>query len=576
MNHSSPSDTAIAGRSKTDPCPPGLAALFHLPTPVLAFDRNSGRLLLWNQALERLSGYTAKDFPALEDCLKTMFSDYYDPRAELPLLFANLAPNAHKRCLMICRARTGEVLNLEAVVWDSPADANEFSISGEAWLFPKNCRLVQLNTAPPEAMKLNSPLQAPQEQDMALERYQLWLDLALESLNRGMWTMHFSPGQSHYHSLVFTSPNALKMLGYSPEEIADNPLTWDKLTHPDDFPETLRRMREHVFEAKSDHYEAEFRVKTKAGRWQWLLSYGRVTRRDSQGRPLEAMGTHIDIDRIKQAEENLQKSEISFRTLVENMPLGIMLVDKDGNIDYINPKFTTIFGYTKDSIPTLENWLQRAYPDSAQRAEAAEVMLTSAEKSHMNAVTCEGGDNKYVHTHLVELPFERRLLAYEDVTAQIYSEQTLHNREQELREKSQTLEDINTAMRVVLNQKNSVQNELKSTLYISLRDLILPHLDALEATLKTSDQDACLDTVRSGLTHMVALCHTELSLADINLTSRERQLAELIRADMTSKRIAAKLGLSESVVEFHRNNIRKKLGIAQKKVNLKTYLKAMP
>ena len=156
MNHSSPSDTAIAGRSKTDPCPPGLAALFHLPTPVLAFDRNSGRLLLWNQALERLSGYTAKDFPALEDCLKTMFSDYYDPRAELPLLFANLAPNAHKRCLMICRARTGEVLNLEAVVWDSPADANEFSISGEAWLFPKNCRLVQLNTAPPEARQLPS------------------------------------------------------------------------------------------------------------------------------------------------------------------------------------------------------------------------------------------------------------------------------------------------------------------------------------------------------------------------------------------------------------------------------------
>ncbi len=75
---------------------------------------------------------------------------------------------------------------------------------------------------------------------------------------------------------------------------------------------------------------------------------------------------------------------------------------------------------------------------------------------------------------------------------------------------------------------------------------------------------------------MLELCHTELTLKDINLTGRERQLADLIRSDMTSRRIAAKLGLSESVVEFHRTNIRKKLGIAKKKVNLKTYLKAMP
>ena len=577
MNHSDFPDTATsAEQPEIAPYPPGLAALFYLPAPTLAFDRDSGRMLLWSQALERLSGYAAEDFPTLEACLKTMFSSYYDPRAELPLLFANLAPNANKKCLMTCRTRSGEVLNLEAVVWDAPANTTELSGSRGDALFPKNCRLIQLNAASPDSMPPSPSLQAPQEQDMVLERYQLWLDLALESLNRGMWTMHFSPGQSHYHSLVFTSPNALKMLGYSPEEIADNPLTWDKLTHPDDFPETLRRMREHVFEAKSDHYEAEFRVKTKEGRWQWLLSYGRVTRRDAQGRPLEAMGTHIDIDRIKQAEENLQKSEFSFRTLVENMPLGLMLVDKSGNIDYINPKFTAIFGYAKDSIPTLENWLQRAYPDGDRRSEAVEIMLRSAEKSHLSAVTCENGDNKYVHSHLVELPFERRLLAYEDVTAQIYSEQTLRNREQELREKSQTLEDINTAMRVVLNQKNSAQNELKSTLYISLRDLIMPHLDGLEATLKTSDQDTCLNTVRNGLSHMVALCHTELSLADINLTSRERQLAELIRADMTSKRIAVKLGLSESAVEFHRNNIRKKLGIAKKKVNLKTYLKAMP
>ena len=547
---------------------PGLAALLHLPQPTLAFERITRQLLLWNPALEELSGHEGQTFPDFEACLETMFDAAAPPKLALDGLFSEISPGRTRRFTVACQARSGERLNLEATVWDAP-DQEEPSLN---MLFPRHCRIIQFSPAmAPDGGQLES-----REHSSALKRYQLWLDLALESLNKGMWTMHFSPGQPHYHSLVFTSPNALKMLGYSPEEIADNPLTWDKLTHPDDFPEILRRMREHIFEARTDHYEAEFRVKTKDGRWQWLLSYGRVTRRDEQGRPLEAMGTHIDIDRIKQAEENLQKSEVRFRTLVENMPLGIMLVDKDGAVDYINPKFKIIFGYDEACVPTFEAWLKLAYQSEEARAAAADFLTAPEEKSDLSIVLCAGGESKHVRAHMVELPFERCLLAYEDVTAQVRSEQALRNREQELSEKSQTLEDINTALRVVLNQKSSTQNDLKSTMYINLRDLILPHLDELEAALRTGAQSACLDTMRAGLKHMAELCRGDLTLADLNLTARERQLAEMIKSDMTSSRIAAKLGLSESAVEFHRNNIRRKLGIAKQKVNLKTYLKAMP
>lgn len=546
---------------------PGLAALLCLPQPTLAFERTTRRLLLCNYALEELSGYEGQFFPDLEACLKTIFNANCEPKSDLSDIFNEIFPGRNHRFTIVCRSRSGERLTLETTVWDAPAQSGSSNA-----LFPRHCRIVQFS---PIATPDGGPLEF-REQSSVLERYQLWLDLALESLNKGMWTMHFSPGQPHYHSLVFTSPNALRMLGYSPEEIADNPLTWDKLTHPDDFPEILRRMREHIFEARTDHYEAEFRVKTKDGRWQWLLSYGRVTRRDEQGRPLEAMGTHIDIDRLKRAEENLQKSEVRFRTLVENMPLGIMLVDKDGAVDYTNPKFKAIFGYSEERLPTFEAWLDLAYKDSNARAEAANFLAAPEEKSGMGIVLCADGESKYVRAHMVELPFERYLLAYEDVTAQMHSEQALFNREQELREKSQTLEDINTALNVVLNQKSSPQNDLKSTMYINLRDLILPHLDELEAALRTGAQNVCLNTVRAGLKHMAELCRNDLTLADLNLTNRERQLAEMIKNDMTSSRIAAKLGLSESAVEFHRNNIRRKLGIAKQRVNLKTYLKAMP
>ena len=556
---------------KSIPDAPGLAALLHFPQPILAFEQTTGGLLLWNSALEKLSGYDAQSFVDMNSCLKALCVDYEapDPGADF---FADLSPKRSKQFFMTCRSRSGARLSLETTIWDTPAQEEPTSDSNRTALFPPHCRIVQFS---PIAMPVEHILTTG-SQASTLERYQLWLDLALESLNKGMWTMHFSPGQPHYHSLVFTSPNALNMLGYSPEEIADNPLTWDKLTHPDDFPETLRRIREHVFEAKTDHYEAEFRVKTKDGRWQWLLSYGRVTRRDKQGRPLEAMGTHIDIDRIKRAEENLQKSEVRFRTLVENMPLGIMLVDKTGTVDYLNPRFSDIFGYRHERIANFDAWLDLAYPDNNARAKAANFLSTPEERSYMSSVACHNGENKYARMHIVELPFERRLLAYEDVSAEVRSEQALLSQEQELREKSQTLEDINTALRVVLNQKNSTQSELKSTLYINLRDLILPRLDELEAALKTGKQHISLSALRDNLRHMAELCCSDLTLEDINFTSRERQLAEMIKHDLSSKRIAAKLGLSESAVEFHRNNIRRKLGIAGKKVNLKTYLKAMP
>ena len=551
---------------------PGLAVFFHNPVPTLAYDLQNRRLLLCNPALQRLSGLSPSTGLSLDICLHRLTELFPGPHNEvIPFLSTALLKDG-LRIPLSGTIASGRVENVTLSLWD-PEEANDPT------LFPPFCRIAQFLVPETRPAGLPAPAQQPlrNASESTLAQYQLWLDLALDSVNNGLWAMKFIPGESHYRSLVFTSPNALRMLGYSPEDMpADNPLTWDKLTHPDDFPETLRCMREHIFEAKTDHYEAEFRVKTKDGRWQWLRSYGRVTRRDEHGNPLEAMGTHIDIDRIKKTEENLQKSEFRFRVLVDNMPLGLMLVDKTGAIDYLNPQFNTLFGYDPNTLTTLDIWLNSAYQDNGGRVKAAQFIPTPEQKSYMSAITCADGSIKFTRTYLVELPLDRRLFAYEDVTAQISSEAALLTREQELQEKSQTLEEVNIALRVVLNQKKSEQNELKSTMYISLRDLVLPYLDELEAQMQTRPQNECLSTIRHNLRHMTQLCRTELSLSDINLTRREKELVELIRADMTTKRIAAKLGLSERAVDFHRNNLRKKLGIAQKPVNLKTYLKAMP
>ena len=74
-----------------------------------------------------------------------------------------------------------------------------------------------------------------------------------------------------------------------------------------------------------------------------------------------------DISDRKRAEEYLRESEKNLRTLLDSMPAGVWWFDKDGNIEYLNRCFVDQFGYALEDIPTLNDWFQRAYPDSEYR-----------------------------------------------------------------------------------------------------------------------------------------------------------------------------------------------------------------
>ena len=67
----------------------------------------------------------------------------------------------------------------------------------------------------------------------------------------------------------------------------------------------------------------------------------------------------------------------------------------------------------------------------------------------------------------------------------------------------------------------------------------------------------------------------KLSSSYLGLSPREIQVADLVRHGRTNKESSGVLNISINAVEFHRNNLRRKLGIQNKKVNLRTYLLSM-
>ncbi len=124
------------------------------------------------------------------------------------------------------------------------------------------------------------------------------LKLALDASRDGLWDFNVQTGEVYY------SPRWETMLGHQPGEMEQMYRSWEDLLHPDDKDRVLGNLNDHL-EGRSQSYEAEVRMRSKSGKWVWILSRGRVVDRDPNGRPLRMVGIHTEITDRKQAEEEI-------------------------------------------------------------------------------------------------------------------------------------------------------------------------------------------------------------------------------------------------------------------------------
>ena len=155
----------------------------------------------------------------------------------------------------------------------------------------------------------------------------------------------------------------------------------------------------------------------------------------------------------KEAENGLLRSEKMFRTLGEDAPFGISMLSPDLRFEYLNPKFTEIFGYTKEDLPDKETWFEKAYPDESYREKVIDTwrgdLVENAGveeiKPRVFTVKCKDGQDKIIHFRAVALQDGRQLLTYEDITEKDKMEKTLKENERKyinLYEKSKRAEAL--------------------------------------------------------------------------------------------------------------------------------------
>jgi DNA-binding CsgD family transcriptional regulator len=169
----------------------------------------------------------------------------------------------------------------------------------------------------------------------------------------------------------------------------------------------------------------------------------------------------------------------------------------------------------------------------------------------------------------------RAVVSHENITALKLAEEALKVHEHELELKTQHLEEVNTALKVLLKQREIDKAEIESKVLKNINMLISPYVAKLKNKNLKSGERALIDIIDTNLKDIVSPLLQRLVNAKIILTPQEIQVAALVKEGKSSKEIAHILTVSETTVSFHRKNLRKKLGLNNTQKNLRAYLMSM-
>ncbi len=141
-----------------------------------------------------------------------------------------------------------------------------------------------------------------------------------------------------------------------------------------------------------------------------------------------------------------------------------------------------------------------------------------------------------------------------------------------LKNKTRNLEEMNTALKVLLKKRDEDRIELEEKIMFNIKELIEPYLEKLKNSSLNERQMNYMNILESNIADISSPFIREMTARYLKLTPTEIKVANLVKQGKTSKEIARLLNLSPRTVETHRNNVRKKIGITNKKGNLRTFL----
>lgn len=319
--------------------------------------------------------------------------------------------------------------------------------------------------------------------------------------------------------------------------------------------------------------------------------------KDRSGQPKYMFGSFVDNTRRKKMEEDLKKahdelerkieertSELTkamekLRSILDSSPDSITVTDAEANIIDCNQATLDNLGYEnkeelvgKNAFETIaEKDHERATKNLSKAIEKGAVHNIEYEivrkdghtfPANMSASVIKDASGKM--TGFVAIA--------QNITQRKQAENALKESEAKLREQKLALEQKNIALGEIIAQIEIEKRKIKDDIAANASAILSPILEKLKTDKST---EKYIDLLRHHIEELTSSLSGRLMNMGAKLTAREVEICNMIKGGLSNRDISNLLGVSNQTVEGHRKNIRKKLGLTNKGINLTSYLRGI-
>jgi PAS domain S-box-containing protein len=302
---------------------------------------------------------------------------------------------------------------------------------------------------------------------------------------------------------------------------------------------------------------------------------------DVQGEIQHIRGYLFDNTAAKRAERALRDAEARYRGLIEFLPDAVVVSDADERIVFANPAAARLIGVPGPGAMVGRSVFEFFHSSSHATVRArSQVALTEgvAGPAERRRVVRSDQSVLDVDTAVTPIEFDSQpclLRVNRDVTARVQAEEELLRKDREISLQLGKIEKLNVALTALLEHREQESQRHLAGLHTTLEQVVLAHVATLKGTSLTADQRILIEVIEANLRNVAASFVRHLDAWKLQLTPTEVQVADLVRLGKRTKEIARLLHVSPSAIAFHRNNLRGKLGLNGRPINLVSYLRTM-
>jgi len=389
--------------------------------------------------------------------------------------------------------------------------------------------------------------------------------IILEQLREGLVIATRNPTR-----VLFVNPVMTRITGYDQEELLG--ATYEQIEawiHPEDRAAFLERWEKRL---AGEEVPERFELRTirKDGSEAWLAVSSALIQYDGEPATLTILRDITDRVMTKVA---LQEVEERLRAFFNASTEPALLVDTKCTILATNEALAKRFGKraheligtnTSNLFPLHVAKRRKAYADEVIHSGKSLYFEDEREGRRISHSLYPVFDND---GNVMQVAIYAR-----DITEERQAEQALKQSETALKRRTHELEEANTALRVLLKQRTEDRAHVEHAVSVNIKDITKPFIERLKATPLDDQQRAYLQIAESNLNHIVSPFANKLAEKYSPLTPAEIQTAYLVREGKTTKEIANLLNVSPLTIESRRKEIRRKMNIQHRKMNLRSYL----